>query len=138
MGFSNQPATRIKHPWDKWYHRAHWVRLRTLVLARDPICRICERNASTVADHVVPHKGVWELFCDLANLQGICIACHAIKTAKEDGGFGNRRSANPNQTNMARATGESGKQFSSSSLPAKKLDEACTFDVKSLLEGIPE
>jgi 5-methylcytosine-specific restriction endonuclease McrA len=113
------------------------LRLRTLVLARDPICRICERYASTVADHIVPHKGVWELFCDLTNLQGICAACHANKTAKEDGGFGNRRLANPNQTNGARATGESGKQFSSSSVKSSALDKALDFDVNSLLKDIP-
>lgn len=128
----------VKHPWDRWYRRAHWTNLRHLVLARDPVCVICERNASAVADHIVPHKGVWALFCDLLNLQGLCDACHSKKTAKEDGGFGNRQSPSPSETNPAQVTGGSGKQFQASSVKASTLDNACAFDVKSLLEGIPE
>lgn len=132
-------ATRQKNPWDKWYRRAHWLRLRTLVLARDPVCKMCQRNASTVADHIVPHKGVWELFCDMLNLQGLCGPCHDKKTAREDGGFGNARPQGPRiETNGAQATGASGKQFQASSISAKKLDAALDFDVDDLLKGIPE
>lgn len=77
--------------WSKWYHTSHWRDLRTLVLARDPVCKICERAASTVADHIKPHRGDRTLFCDLENLQGLCAPCHSIKTAREDGGFGNTK-----------------------------------------------
>ena len=77
-----------KEPWRKWYDAAHWKRLRTLVLARDPICKKCNRYPSTVADHIKPHKGLWELFVALENLMGLCKPCHDIKTATEDGGFG--------------------------------------------------
>ena len=76
-------------PWRRWYKTAHWQRLRTIVLNRDPVCMICHRYASTVADHKKPHKGVWIMFCDLANLWGLCAHCHNEKTAREDGGFGN-------------------------------------------------
>jgi 5-methylcytosine-specific restriction protein A len=78
--------------WGKWYDTAHWRNLRVRVLARDPICKMCSRAASIVADHIKPHRGDWSLFCDLNNLQGLCASCHSIKTAREDGGFGNRSS----------------------------------------------
>ena len=113
--------------------------LRVVVLARDPICMICHRNASTIADHIKPHKGVWELFSDLTNLQGICTACHAIKTAMEDGGFGNPQfvGARP-ETNSATATGSGGKLFQASSIKSEKLDKALELDIESLLKDIPE
>lgn len=107
------------------------------MLARDPICRICQRAASVIADHVIPHKGNWTLFCDLLNLQGLCAACHAKKTAQEDGGFGNSRPAVPSETNTPAVTGDSGKQFQSSSVSTKKLDSALDFDVDSLLRDVP-
>jgi 5-methylcytosine-specific restriction enzyme A len=82
-----------KRPWERWYHRAHWRNLRMLVLHRDPICMWKEgcRQPSTDADHIVPHKGDWSLFCDLTNLQGLCAAHHTHKTNTEDGGWGNIR-----------------------------------------------
>lgn len=141
MVSTNQPATK-QNPWHKWYCRTVWCGphgLRYVTLARDPICRICNRNASTVADHIKPHKGVWELFCDLANLQGICEGCHAKKTAQEDGGFGNQqfKGSRP-ETNAPGATGDGGKQFQSSSISATKLDKALDIDIDELLKGIPE
>lgn len=81
-------------PWASWYQRFPWTGpngLRYVTLARDPICKICNRAPSTVADHIVPYKGIWDLFTDLSNLQGICAPCHDRKTALEDGGFGNVR-----------------------------------------------
>jgi 5-methylcytosine-specific restriction enzyme A len=75
--------------WDKWYDTAHWATLRGMVIARDPVCKACKRSRSTVADHIRPHRGDWNLFCDLNNLQGLCASCHGQKTAREDGGFGN-------------------------------------------------
>jgi len=129
---------RIKHEWDRWYHRAHWKRLRTLVLAREPICRICNRAAATTADHVIPHKGKWELFSALENLEGICDECHSRKTAREDGGFGNFIAKSRFETNGPQPIGASGKIFQSSSISAKKLDAALDFDVESLLKDLPK
>jgi 5-methylcytosine-specific restriction endonuclease McrA len=39
-------------------------------------------------DHKIPHKGNLELFWNRNNWQVLCGACHARKTATEDGGFG--------------------------------------------------
>ncbi len=126
--------------WAHWYNRRLWRGphgLRYIVLARDPVCMICHRVASTVADHIVPHKGSWILFCDLNNLQGICDGCHSIKTAHEDGGFGNKVFTGPKpETNGAVVTGEPGKQFQSSSISATKLDKALE-GMEDLLKDIP-
>lgn len=85
---------REQRPWNKWYGWAVWRNLRTLVLARDPICVLCNRAPATDADHKVPHRGNWFLFCggvNMENLQGLCSSCHSEKTAREDAGFGNIR-----------------------------------------------
>lgn len=60
-----------------------WRKLRKLILARDPICRICGEQASTDVDHVVPRRRGGR--DTAANLQGLCASCHARKTATEDG-----------------------------------------------------
>ena len=41
---------------------------------------------ATLTDHVVPHRGDPRLFWDEGNWQALCGTCHAIKTAREDGG----------------------------------------------------
>jgi hypothetical protein len=100
---------------------------------------MCQRVASTVADHIKPHKGVWALFTDLNNLQGLCDECHSKKTAMEDGGFGNQQFLGKrSETNSAGATGSGGKLFQSSSVSTKKLDDALSGDINELLSGIPE
>lgn len=79
------------NPWRAWYGRWPWRGpggLHDLTLARDPICKICNLQPSTIADHIKPHKGDWNRFTDLANCQGLCKSCHDEKTAREDGGFG--------------------------------------------------
>src|SRR5271165_6111571 len=99
---------------------------------------ICHRNASTVADHILSHKGSWLLFSDLLNLQGLCGVCHSRKTAAEDSGFGNAPFVGIRpDTNAAVTTGDRGKQFQSSTVDSKKVDAALVLDV-DFLSGIPE
>lgn len=100
---ANYKAERVKflrerRPWDRWYNWAIWDKLRHMCLTRDPICQwvehgvACTRPATDV-DHVVAHKGNWDLFVggvNLQNLQSLCHEHHAVKTAREDGAFGNR------------------------------------------------
>lgn len=56
------------------------------------LCVLCLKKgklkAAAVTDHIVPHRGDEALFWDTANWQPLCKACHDIKTATEDGGFG--------------------------------------------------
>lgn len=76
-------------------YNSEWRRARALFLSDHPICEECKRegkaSAATVVDHIVPHKGNKALFWDESNWQALCKHCHDVKTAKEDGGFGNER-----------------------------------------------
>ncbi len=75
---------------------AGWRAARRRYLILHPLCVECERvgrlTAAAVVDHVVPHKGNASLFWDETNWQALCEHHHAVKTAAEDGGFGNRLS----------------------------------------------
>ena len=67
------------------YYSARWKRLRKMVLCRDPICKICNRRASTSVDHIIPvTQGGKE---EMDNLQGLCEKCHNRKSAKEKKNF---------------------------------------------------
>ena len=56
------------------------------MLSQDPLCRTCSiagRIAlATVVDHIVPVNAKGARF-HIANLQGLCVACHNRKTAIE-------------------------------------------------------
>lgn len=74
---------------------ARWRKEREIYLRQHPLCVLCEREETltpaTVVDHIVPHKGDKQLFWDKNNWQALCKPCHDSKTAREDGGLGNRR-----------------------------------------------
>jgi 5-methylcytosine-specific restriction enzyme A len=73
-----------------FYQSREWKRLRKIVLQSRPICDACGREPATHVDHRTPiSQGGAPL--DLANLQALGARCHSAKTAREDGGFGNRR-----------------------------------------------
>lgn len=60
-----------------------WRRLRKMVLAEEPFCMVCKRNASAEVDHIIPKfEGGGN---ERENLQGICIECHQQKTIKDSG-----------------------------------------------------
>jgi 5-methylcytosine-specific restriction protein A len=77
-GTSTQRGYNARHR--KW---------RKLVLARDPLCRVCYGSdcvrPATVADHIMPldpndpSAGDWSM----GNGQGLCAPCHNEKTAGE-------------------------------------------------------
>lgn len=71
-----------------------WRKARIRFLFKHPLCKHCfeQQNkliTATVVDHIIPHRGDMVLFWDEKNWQPLCETCHNIKTAKEDGGFGN-------------------------------------------------
>ena len=70
-----------------------WRVYRLRYLRRNPLCVKCLAEGkfvpATVVDHIIPHKGDKKLFWDPENHQSMCKQCHDIKTASEDGGFGN-------------------------------------------------
>ena len=95
--FRSQPKAREsdwqsrKADYRKWYALPVWRAVRASVLRRDAwICQACQKPAGESAhcDHIRPHCGDWNLFASDENLQTLCHACHSVKTAAEDGGFG--------------------------------------------------
>jgi 5-methylcytosine-specific restriction protein A len=78
------------------YRTSAWRALRAQQLDAHPDCCVhgC-MNRATVVDHRTPHRGQQHLFFDPANLQSMCKVHHDSKTARHDGGFGNRVSGPP-------------------------------------------
>lgn len=72
---------------------SRWQKARVTYLRGNPLCVHCQKegvvSAATVVDHIIPHKGSQKLFWDKGNWQALCTRHHNIKTASEDGGFGN-------------------------------------------------
>lgn len=73
---------------------SRWRKARLTFLRSNPLCVECEKEGwhipATVVDHIIPHKGDMKLFWDRNNWQPLCKRHHDIKTARDDGGFGNR------------------------------------------------
>jgi len=73
---------------------ARWRKVRLQYLRENPLCVECLKEGkvtpATVVDHIKPHHGDKELFWDRNNWQALCEYHHNVKTAKEDGGFGNK------------------------------------------------
>lgn len=88
----------VDRPWHKWYSLAIWERIKANFRSTDPmravVCQhpdptrrlgICGRAATDI-DHIVPHRGNWELFLggeNYSNLQGLCASHHSEKTRRE-------------------------------------------------------
>lgn len=65
---------------------ARWRRARKHYLAKHPLCVECGALATDV-DHIVDHRGNYELFWDTNNWQSLCHSCHSIKTQKTHKGY---------------------------------------------------
>ena len=82
-------------PGGEWLHSTRWRKCRGLFLAVHPLCIDCEAAGrlmvATDVDHIIPHRGDYELFWDESNWAARCHACHSRKTCREDGGFGHGR-----------------------------------------------
>ena len=73
--------------WRWMYRTDKWLReLRPEQLLREPFCRECSkrgiRTRATDVDHIVDHKGDWDVFCYPSNLESLCHSCHSRKTAR--------------------------------------------------------
>ena len=83
-------------PNDPFYKTAVWKRVRAAVIARDGSrCRGCGRpvTGGAFVDHIVSRRKAPERALDLENLRTLCRRCHNAKSARVDGGFGNKASA---------------------------------------------
>ena len=69
----------MQRDWKHFYSKASWLRRRKMQLNAHPLCSMCAARGvltpATVADHVRPHKGDWNLFA-LGELQSLCKPCH--------------------------------------------------------------
>lgn len=68
-------------------------RWRTLILARDPLCKRClthvRTTPATVADHILPLRYGGARF-DPANGQGLCGPCNTAKMHEDERTYGAR------------------------------------------------
>ncbi len=67
----------------KWQRSPRWRKGSALHKARHPLCAECERHGRVtpvyVTDHIVPHRGDYDLFWDESNWQSLCNPCHEKK-----------------------------------------------------------
>jgi 5-methylcytosine-specific restriction endonuclease McrA len=58
---------------------SNWRRIRAEIIARDPICTLCETRPSTHCDHIKPKTDDNRP----SQLQGVCAECHMQKSSRE-------------------------------------------------------
>lgn len=59
-------------------------RIRNRVLKANPLCAMCGQRAAAEVDHIKPiYKGGSDDPYSDANRQGLCLECHAAKTARD-------------------------------------------------------
>lgn len=81
------PGNESRHR--RGYGREH-VRLRAILLAQEPLCRMCKAKnpprarPATIADHVTPIAQGGAIH-DLNNMQPVCADCHDEKTRTDNG-----------------------------------------------------
>lgn len=73
-----------------------WSKASKLYRENNPLCIMCQKKGilklNNCVDHIEPVSGPDDpKFWDETNWQGLCTTCHGIKTASEDGGFGNTK-----------------------------------------------
>ena len=81
-----KPFEGYRHHNTQFYQSTPWRKLRKMKLDQDPVCEICRKQGkltpAQMVDHIVPiNKGGAPL--DLDNLQSLCNACHAVKSARD-------------------------------------------------------
>jgi 5-methylcytosine-specific restriction endonuclease McrA len=61
------------------YRTARWLKLRRMVLSRQPVCVVCCNALATEVDHI---NGV-NTDMRSSNLQSLCKPCHSRKTVDQ-------------------------------------------------------
>ncbi len=66
---------------------ARWWRYRRVFLKKNPLCAEHAKNgmvvAANVVDHIIPHRGSFDLFWQATNHQALCTTCHNEKSGRE-------------------------------------------------------
>ena len=64
-----------------------WQKASRLYLKRNPLCAECQAEGrvtpAEAVDHIIPHRGDYDLFWDSSNWQGLCTYHHNRKSQKE-------------------------------------------------------
>lgn len=75
-----QEARREREPEQRaFYNSTAWKKLRALVRAQEPWCRICTVNPTTNVDHI---DGEWR-HNERENLRGLCTSCERSRTGRQ-------------------------------------------------------
>jgi len=86
-GTTFEPFGGSRSSGDARYSTAVWKRIRKAVLVEYPVCPVCMHRdvlkASAQVDHIEPHTDGSHEFHDITNLWGLCMSCHASKSAHE-------------------------------------------------------
>ena len=73
---------------------SRWQKARHIYLREHPLCVACRAEGrltpATTVDHIISHHGNYDLMWNESNWQALCNRHHSIKTATQDGAFGNR------------------------------------------------
>jgi 5-methylcytosine-specific restriction protein A len=69
---------------------AAWRRIRARHLRDEPLCRVCLAKGIVTAATDVDHIDGDSTNDVPGNRQSLCRPCHSSKTARENGGFGNK------------------------------------------------
>jgi 5-methylcytosine-specific restriction enzyme A len=68
------------------YYDHRWRRARLRFLTAHPLCAECQRHnyitPATEVDHIIEHKGDYDLFWDTTNWQALCNMHHSQKTMR--------------------------------------------------------
>jgi len=73
------PRPTDTRPWRHWYDLVRWKKRQQHQLRLQPCCVMCLDEgivtAAQAVDHIVPHKGDYQLFW-FGRLQSLCFAHH--------------------------------------------------------------
>jgi 5-methylcytosine-specific restriction enzyme A len=64
-----------------FYQSPAWRAASAAAVAAEPLCRICRRKASALADHIVERRDGGADFAR-RNIQAVCWSCHSKKTKR--------------------------------------------------------
>ena len=76
-----------KPEYARLYRTQRWKSMRIKVLQANPLCVHCKIAIATQVDHIISHKGDYNLFYSFNNLQSLCHQCHSNKTYRETLGY---------------------------------------------------
>ena len=65
-----------------FYNSPRWRKLSKAFKSNNPICAMCEHEATYYTDHIKPINEGGEMW-DINNLQPLCVKCHAKKSGQE-------------------------------------------------------